>query len=87
IYFTTIISEWVAPYDLHTRHAGYIFAPPQGVHLFHDGRFVGPFVYPLTMKRDMDTLQRVYTPDVSRPQPLRFFCRGDSYEFWNLVEG
>ena len=87
IYFTTIISEWVAPYDLHTRHAGYIFSPPQGIHLFHDGSFVGPFVYPLEMKRDMDTLQRVYTPDVSKPQPVRFFCRGDTYEFWSLVEG
>jgi len=87
IYFTTIISEWVAPYDLHTRHVKYIFAPPQGIHLFHDGKFVGPFVYPLEMKRDMDTLQRVYTPDLSKPQPVRFFCRGDTYEFWNLVEG
>ena len=87
IYFTTIISEWVAPYDLHTRHANAIFAPPQGIHMFHDGKFVGPFVYPTVMKRDMDTLQRVYTPDYSRPQPIRFFCSGDKYEFWNLVEG
>src|ERR1700733_4971376 len=50
IYFTTIISEWVAPYDLHTRHAGYIFAPPQGIHFFHDGKFLGPFVYGIEMK-------------------------------------
>jgi peptide/nickel transport system permease protein len=87
IYFSTIISEWIAPYDLHTRHVKHIFAPPQGIHLFHDGKLVGPFVYPLEMKRDMDTLQRVYTPDLSKPQPLRFFCTGDTYEFWSLVEG
>ena len=27
----------------------------------------------------METLQRVYTDDPSKPQPLRFFCRGDEY--------
>jgi peptide/nickel transport system permease protein len=87
MYFTTLISEWIAPYDLQTRNIKYIFAPPQGVHLFHDGKLIGPFVYELSIKRDMDTLQRVYTPDVTKPQPLRFFCHGDKYEFWNLVEG
>ena len=30
----------------------------------------------------METLQRVYTPDPTKPQPLRFFCLGDPYEFW-----
>ena len=87
VYFTTIISEWVAPYDLQTRNIKYIFAPPQGIHLFHDGKFIGPFVYELSIKRDMDTLQRVYTPDTTKPQPLRFFCSGEKYEFWNLIEG
>ena len=33
------------------------------VHLFHEGRFLGPFVYGLKMERDLDTLQRVYTED------------------------
>jgi peptide/nickel transport system permease protein len=87
IYMTTVISEWVAPYELQTRHSQYIFAPPQGIHLFHDGKFVGPFVYKLSISRDMDTLQRLYKPDLTQPQPLRFFCLGEKYEFWNLFEG
>ena len=87
MYFTTLISEWIAPYDLHTRHSKYIFAPPQGVHLFHDGKFLGPFVYGLKMDRDLDTLQRVYTEDPDKPQPLRFFCSGESYEFWGMISG
>ncbi len=87
IYFSTIISEWIAPYDLHTRHAKYIFAPPQGIHFFHDGSFLGPFVYGLKMERDLDTLQRVYTKDLTKPQPLRFLCSGAPYEFWGVVGG
>jgi peptide/nickel transport system permease protein len=87
VYFSTVISEFIAPYDLHTRHSAYIFAPPQQVHVMHEGQFLGPFVYALKTTRDMETLQRVYTPDTTRPQKLRFFCLGDSYEFWGLIEG
>src|SRR5215475_8922803 len=81
MYFSCLISEWIAPYDLHTRHTKNIFAPPQAIHLFHEGRFIGPFVYGQKMERDPDTLQRVYTEDEARPQPLRFFCHGEGYEF------
>src|SRR5437868_2783706 len=87
VYFSTVISELIAPYDLHTRHSGYIFAPPQHVHFVHDGNFLGPFVYGHKTTRDMETLQRVYTEDKTRPQQLRFFCLGDPYEFWGLIDG
>jgi peptide/nickel transport system permease protein len=32
----------------------------------------------------MDTLKRVYTDNTADVQKLRFFCRGDTYKFWNL---
>jgi peptide/nickel transport system permease protein len=86
MYFSTLISEFIAPYDLHSRMSAYIFAPPQEVHLFHEGKFIGPFVYGLKTTRDMETLQRVYKPDPTQPQKLRFFCRGDAYEFWGLID-
>src|SRR4051794_5888918 len=87
MYFSCLISEWIAPYDLHTRNIKHIFAPPQGIHLFHEGKLLGPFVYGLKMERDLDTLQRVYTGDESKPERLRFFCRGEKYEFWGMIEG
>ena len=37
--------EFLAPYQLSSRHTNHIFAPPQALHLFHEGQFVGPFVY------------------------------------------
>ncbi len=85
-YGSILITEVLAPYDLHTRNTDYIFAPPQQVHLFHQGDFVGPFVYPLRYRLNLDTLKREYSEDETRPQPLRFFCQGDPYEFWNLFE-
>ncbi|MCY4592775.1 MAG: ABC transporter permease [Alphaproteobacteria bacterium] len=86
MYLSILISEVLAPYALATRHTDHIFAPPQGLHLFHEGRFVGPFVYGLDYELDMHTLKRTYTPDHSRVMPVRFLCSGDSYRFWGLFE-
>jgi peptide/nickel transport system permease protein len=86
-YGSVLISELIAPYDLHSRYSGFIYAPPQRPHLFHEGRFVGPFVYPLDFEMNMETLKREYTVDTSEPQPIRFFCRGEAYNFWDLFTG
>ena len=85
MYLSTLISEWIAPYDLHTRHVAYTFAPPQSVHMFHEGSLRAPFVYGLKMERDPETLQRVYTEDHSKPQSLRFLCHGERYDFWGVI--
>ncbi len=86
LYGMILICEFLAPYNLHTRNVDFIYAPPQRVHFFHDGDFVGPFVYGRTMQLDMDTLKRNYTDNSADIQPVRFFCRGDSYRFWGLFE-
>ena len=85
IYTMILICEWVAPYNLHTRNVDFIYTPPQPVHLFHEGSFVGPFVYGRVMELNMDTLKRDYTDDTNDVQRLRFFCSGDSYKFWGVI--
>jgi len=87
LYASIFISEFLAPYNYQTRHIDHIYAPPQSIHLFHEGRFVGPFVYGQTYSLNMTNLKREYTPDPAAVQPIRFFCRGDAYKFWGLVEG
>ncbi|GIK97941.1 MAG: peptide ABC transporter permease [Alphaproteobacteria bacterium] len=87
MYASILIVEWLAPYNLHSRDVDHIYAPPQSLHLFHEGRFVGPFVYGYDYRLNMENLKREYTPDPSDVQPLRFFCRGDGYAFWGLWEG
>ncbi|MGB1446175.1 MAG: ABC transporter permease [Arenicellales bacterium] len=85
-YLVAAFAEWVAPYDLHTRNARFIHAPPQAIHLFHEGKFVGPFVYGYNYKLNMSTLKREFTVNHDNVQPLRFFCEGDPYHFWGLFE-
>lgn len=88
IYGMAAFAEFLAPYHYTTRNTDFIRAPRQQVHLFHEGRFLGPFVYPYTEWLNMENLKREYEVDTSRPQPLRFFCRGDDeYMFWGLFPG
>ena len=78
LYFMILICEFLAPYNLHTRNVDFIHAPPQAVHLFHEGSYMGPFVDGRDMKLNMDTLKREYTDNPNKIHPLRFLCRGDS---------
>ncbi|MXN46622.1 ABC transporter permease subunit [Shinella kummerowiae] len=86
IYLMIIISEFLSPYNLHTRNIDFIYSPPQTLRFMHEGAFVGPFVYGQRMTLNMDNLKRVYTDDTSDVQKLRFFCRGDAYKFWGLFK-
>lgn len=86
LYSMIIVVEFIAPYGLHTKNVDFIHSPPQRVHFFHDGKFVGPFVYGRSMSLDLDTLHRLYSDQPDEVQPIRFFCRGDSYKFWGLVK-
>lgn len=85
VYGTIPISEFLAPYEQNTRDTDFIRAPPQSLHLFHDGRFVGPYVYGLDYHLNMDNLRREYTVDRQEVHRLRFFCHGDPYAFWGLL--
>ncbi len=86
-YLSILFSEMLAPYDLHSRNTESIYAPPQQVHLFHEGEFAGPFVYGYSYRLNMVNLRREYAEDVNKVQPLRFFCVGDEYDYWGVMKG
>ena len=81
-YLSIIVVEVIAPYGLHTRNTSFIYAPPQALHLFHEGEFVGPFVYGLRFELNLETLKREYVVDRTNVQPIRVLCRGDPYRLW-----
>ena len=86
LYLMVPFVEVVAPYNQTKRHGDFLYAPPQPVHLFHEGQFVGPFVYPYRFTFNLETFRRDYVTDHASPQPLRFFCRGDGYDLWGVVQ-
>ena len=86
LYSSILISEFIAPYHQDTKDIRSVLSPPQTVHLFHDGEFVGPFVYDYKFKLNTETLKREYTDDPTKVQKLRFFCSGDKYKFWGMID-
>lgn len=86
-YGSILISELLAPYHLHSRDAFHLYAPPQSLHLFHEGQFVGPFVYGYSTELDTTNMRWVYTEVPTTVDKLRFFCLGDTYEIWGAIEG
>jgi peptide/nickel transport system permease protein len=86
IYVVALLCELFAPYGSQTRNTDFVRSPPQGIHLFHDGRLIGPFVYGYQQKLDVETLRRNYEVDETKAHSIRFFCRGDAYEFWGIFE-
>ncbi|MCY4192097.1 MAG: ABC transporter permease [Rhodospirillaceae bacterium] len=85
MYFCALIAEMLVPYNMESRNTEYIYAPPQAVRLFHDGQFIGPFVYGLKYKLNKDSLRRIYISDRSKIYRIRFFCTGEKYEFLGLA--
>ena len=57
------------------------------IHLFHEGQFIGPFVYPRSYELNMTTLKREYTEDTTRPVRMRFFCTGEAYYLMGFIPG
>jgi peptide/nickel transport system permease protein len=85
-YACGVFAEFLAPYEVSTRFADHVYAPPQAVHFVdaQGGFHVVPFVYPRTPSLDMETFQRTYVEEQTRRVPLGLFVKGDPYTFWGL---
>jgi peptide/nickel transport system permease protein len=83
-YATIPVVEFLSPYALRSLHSDYVYSPPQRVHLFHEGIFIGPFVYGYNMLLNMENLKREYQEDRSRLYRVRLFVQGEPYFMWGL---
>jgi peptide/nickel transport system permease protein len=86
-YLAVPFAEVIAPYEPNSRSNQHLHAPPQMIHLFHEGKFIGPFVYGTKATVNLEDMRWEYEDDLSKVEPLRFFCLGDKYQFWGLVPG
>lgn len=83
-YMLAIFSEFFAPVKFTTYNDQYVYAPPQMIHFFHDGKLI-PHVYGYKFERDPISYKKTWTIDESVIIPLRFFNHGDPYKLWGLI--
>jgi len=72
--------------DIFLRYSDYAFAPPQRIHVFHEGRLQWPFVYGLEVNVNPETLRRIYVEDKDAIHPIRFFTRSTEYKLLGLFK-
>ena len=85
LYLIAIFAEFLAPYNPETYEVALTYAPPQRIHLFHNGEFQGsPFVYGLTQARNPETLRMEFQIDETVRYPIQFWVEGDAYKLWGL---
>jgi peptide/nickel transport system permease protein len=87
LYFIALFGNFIAPSDLVAYNANTKDAPPTKLHVFHEGKFTGPFVYGISVERNMETFMREYRENKDEIYRLRFFVRGPAYKLWGIFPG
>ena len=84
-YLAIPFAGFFSPYTPNERSAEYLYHPPQAIKLWHEGDFIGPFVYATQAVADLENYRWTYTTDRTRPMPLQFFCKKSEYNIAGLI--
>lgn len=86
-YIVAIFGNFVAPQGTEQFDGRYVNCAPTPLHMFHEGKFIGPFVYGLKAERDPETFMLKFEEDAEQVYRIRFFAQGDEggeYKFLGL---
>ncbi|MGD1883396.1 MAG: ABC transporter permease [Paracoccaceae bacterium] len=84
-YIVLPFAGFIAPYTPNERSADFLYHPPQDIRFWHEGEFIGPYVYPTTAVADLENFRWSYDVDETRPMPLQFFCQGSTYSIAGFI--
>ncbi|MDW4499703.1 ABC transporter permease [Sulfitobacter sp. D35] len=84
-YLMLPIAGFIAPYTPNQRSADYLYSPPQMIHLWHEGQFIGPHVYATTATADLEQYRWTYEFHEDQPMKLKFFCDGGTYRLFGFI--
>ncbi len=85
MYLAMFLASFIAPYtDAHEMRT-LSLAPPTPVHVMHEGKFIGPFVYNADRHFDPETKLMSYVEDRTKPYPIRLFTEGDEHKLLWLI--
>ncbi|MEP2533066.1 ABC transporter permease [Shimia sp.] len=85
-YLMLPFAGFISPYTPNERLEDYLYHPPQVVHFFHEGSFVGPFVYETEAQMNLESFSWEYVADRSTPAKLEFFCKGGEYHLAGFIK-
>lgn len=86
IYFCLFFADMIAPYtkDYTDRQLSYV--PPSPVFTIdEEGKFSRPYTYNYKREYDAELMQTVFKLDRSKKYYLKFFARGEEYDFLGAI--
>lgn len=87
-YVVAIFGNFFAPQGTEQFDAKYVNCKPTPVHLFHEGKWVGPFVYGLKTERDPESYMLMFEDDTQQIYRIKFFAQGEpggEYKLLGLI--
>lgn len=85
-YLMAIFAEFFAVVGFQTYRKDYVYAPPQPVQFFRDGKFF-LHVYGYKFERDPVSFKKTWAIDETVIVPFRFFNQGESYKLLGFIPG
>ncbi|MCG8569629.1 MAG: ABC transporter permease [Spirochaetes bacterium] len=76
LYLIIPFQGFLAPYPPNLKFKNKSYQPPHRIHLFHKGKFVGPFVYEYEM---INPFFKKYKVNKNKIHKLRLFAKGEEY--------
>jgi peptide/nickel transport system permease protein len=83
-YIVAIFANFFAPAYYTSYNAEYVYAPPQQIHLFRDGK-LNPYVYGYRFERDPVSYKKTWIVDKTKIIPVGLFVHGESYKLLGLL--
>ena len=85
-YSCVILADFIAPYNPYLAQENGSLLPPTTIYWRTlDKTLIGPHVYPTVQgKTDINTGDRLLEADYQKPSLIRFFVKGDSYQFLKI---
>lgn len=86
LYFVALFGNFIAPSNLTAYNSKVMNAPPTKVHMYHEGEFVGPFVYGIEMERDSVTKRKIYSENTEEVYKIQWLTHGVEYKLFGLIK-
>jgi len=80
MYIMAAVPGFFSPFGKDQRFKGYSYVPITKIHLFKDGKLVGPFVYDMATTIDQQTFAKTFVEDTEGTiHKIGLFVRGTEY--------
>lgn len=83
LYLIAAFAQFIAPFDPNETNARFTYAPPQGISLFHQGKFA-PHANRLKMTLNKDSMRREFAEEADKLVFIDFWAPSEPYKLLGI---